>query len=67
MPEHEASIVLKECPRRTETPWTYPINQANTAEPYQFQSSKETGRVHGFFIDLVFHVVWLDPYHRLYA
>lgn len=36
-------------------------------EPYQFQLSKETGRVHGFFIDLVFHIVWLDPHHRLYA
>ena len=34
--------------------------------PYQFQLSKEKGRVHGFFIDLVFHVVWLDPHHRLY-
>lgn len=36
-------------------------------EPYQFQLSKETGRVHGFFIDLVFHIVWLDPHHLLYA
>jgi hypothetical protein len=36
-------------------------------QPYQFQLSKETGRVHGFFIDLVFHIVWLDPHHRLYA
>lgn len=34
--------------------------------PYQFQLSKERGRVHGFFIDLVFYVVWLDPHHRLY-
>ena len=34
---------------------------------YQFQLSKGTGRVHGFFIDLVFHIVWLDPHHRLYA
>jgi len=36
-------------------------------QPYQFQLSKGTGRVHGFFIDLVFHIVWLDPHHRLYA
>jgi hypothetical protein len=36
-------------------------------EPYQFQLSKATGRVHGFFIELVFYVVWLDPHHRLYS
>jgi hypothetical protein len=24
------------------------------------------GRVHGFVIADVFHVVWLDPHHRLY-
>jgi len=35
--------------------------------PYQFQLSQGTGRVHGFFIDVVFHIVWLDPHHRLYA
>jgi len=36
-------------------------------EPYQFQLSKERGRVHGFFIDLIFYIVWLDPHHRLYS
>jgi hypothetical protein len=35
-------------------------------EPYQFQLSKERGRVHGFFIDLIFYIVWLDPHHLLY-
>lgn len=35
--------------------------------PYQFSlSSNEYGRVHGFFIDEVFYVVWLDPDHLLY-
>ncbi|HAF2126683.1 TPA: hypothetical protein G9F27_000787 [Salmonella enterica] len=35
--------------------------------PYQFAVSRnEHGRVHGFFIGNVFHVVWLDPDHRLY-
>jgi hypothetical protein len=35
--------------------------------PYQFSlSSNEHGRVHGFFIDEVFYVVWLDPNHLLY-
>lgn len=35
--------------------------------PYQFSlSSNEHGRVHGFLIDHVFYVVWLDPDHLLY-
>ena len=35
--------------------------------PYQFSlSSNEHGRVHGFFIDEVFYIVWLDPHHLLY-
>jgi hypothetical protein len=36
--------------------------------PYQFSlSSNEHGRVHGFFIDQVFYVIWLDPNHQLYC
>ena len=35
--------------------------------PYQFQiSSNEHGRVHGFFLDNIFYIVWLDPNHNLY-
>lgn len=35
--------------------------------PYQFSiSSNARGRVHGFFIDDVFYIVWLDPDHMLY-
>lgn len=35
--------------------------------PYQFSlSSNEHGRVHGFIIDEVFYIVWLDPNHLLY-
>jgi hypothetical protein len=35
--------------------------------PYQFSlSSNEHGRVHGFLIDEVFYIVWLDPDHLLY-
>lgn len=35
--------------------------------PYQFSlSSNEHGRVHGFLIDEIFYVVWLDPDHLLY-
>jgi hypothetical protein len=36
--------------------------------PYQFSlSANEHGRVHGFFIDEVFYIVWLDPDHLLYS
>ena len=35
--------------------------------PYQFSlSSNQHGRVHGFFIEEVFYIVWLDPNHKLY-
>lgn len=60
----------------------HPIDWADTSEPegfrhlnsqlrdvtaYQFEiSANEHGRVHGFFIDHVFFVVWLDPDHKLY-
>ncbi len=46
--------------------FTHLNTQLREHRPYQFQLSKSTGRVHGFFIDLVFHVVWFDPHHRLY-
>ncbi len=36
--------------------------------PYQFSiSSNEYGRVHGFFINEIFYIVWLDPDHLLYS
>lgn len=35
--------------------------------PYQFcVSTNEHGRVHGFFIEDIFYIVWLDPNHNLY-
>jgi len=34
--------------------------------PYQlFEISLSQGRVHGFFIENIVYVVWLDPEHRL--
>lgn len=32
----------------------------------QFALSKGKGRVHGFKIDNVFYVYWLDPNHNMY-
>jgi hypothetical protein len=35
--------------------------------PYQFQiSANEYGRVHGFFSENIFYIIWLDPEHNLY-
>src|SRR5690554_3558112 len=67
---------------RTSALRAHPIDWAGTTEPkgfshldeqlqesmpYQFSiSANEHGRVHGFFIDSVFYVVWFDPRHELY-
>lgn len=41
--------------------------QLRSSPPYQFSvSTNAHGRVHGFFVDHVFYVVWLDPSHSLY-
>lgn len=41
--------------------------QLRASTPYQFSiSGNAHGRVHGFVVDHVFYVVWLDPDHRLY-
>ena len=35
-------------------------------DAWQFSlSSNEYGRVHGYFVDDVFYIVWLDPDHKL--
>lgn len=37
-------------------------------DAWQFQlTSNEHGRVHGFFIESTYYVVWLDPEHQLYS
>ncbi|QOY92198.1 hypothetical protein IRI77_30170 [Paludibaculum fermentans] len=42
-------------------------DQLRSLPAWQFEvSSNEHGRVHGFFIDQTFFVVWVDPEHRLY-
>jgi hypothetical protein len=40
--------------------------KANT--PWQFAISvNQYGRVHGFFVENVFFIIWLDPKHLLYG
>jgi hypothetical protein len=42
--------------------------QLADCQGWQFQiSSNKYGSVHGFCIDEIFYVVWLDPDHKLYA
>ena len=33
--------------------------------PYQFNTGYRKGRAHGFLVEDVFYVVWLDPNHKL--
>jgi hypothetical protein len=35
-------------------------------DAWQFGLSKATGRIHGFFINNLFYIVWLDPEHKLF-
>lgn len=52
----------------SETGFGLPNEEQLVDTPYQFSlSSNEHGRVHGFLIDTVFYVVWLDPDHLLYS
>ena len=45
-----------------------PNEEQLVGNPYQFSlSSNAHGRVHGFFINEVFYIVWLDPNHLLYS
>ncbi|MDU1574857.1 MAG: hypothetical protein E6868_16590 [Pantoea sp.] len=42
--------------------------QFQSYTPYQFSiSSNAHGRIHGFIANEIFHVIWLDPEHKLYA
>jgi hypothetical protein len=41
--------------------------QLRTHEAWQFGLTRDSDwRVHGMLIGSVYHVVWLDPHHRLY-
>lgn len=46
-------------------PCDLPIDK-ELEEVYQLRISARKGGVHGFFIDNVFYVVWLDPQHNMY-
>lgn len=48
--------------------FTHLNKQLRDLDAWQVQIEKELyGRLHGFFIDDVFFVVWFDPEHSLYS
>ncbi len=52
----------------TQTSFGLPNEEQLVEQPYQFSlSANKHGRIHGFFIDTVFYIVWFDPEHNLYA
>lgn len=51
----------------TQSCFGFPKEEEIVDTPYQFSITKnEHGRIHGFFIDITFYVVWLDKNHLLY-
>ena len=51
----------------TEPCFSIPNEKQLVDTPYQlFEISLSQGRVHGFFIENIVYIVWLDPEHRLY-
>lgn len=53
--------------RVTESCFGIPKEDEVVDQPWQFElTSNEHGRIHGFFIDNIFNIVWFDPNHCLY-
>ena len=51
----------------SESGFNFPQHDQIVDVPYQFSLGKnEHGRVHGFFINNTFYIVWLDKMHELY-
>lgn len=51
----------------SENSFGIPSEDQIVSVPYQFElSANEYGRVHGFIIESVFYIRWLDPDHNLY-
>jgi hypothetical protein len=51
----------------TEDSFGIPNEEQLVDTPYQlFEISLSQGRAHGFFIENIAYIVWLDPEHKLY-
>jgi len=54
-------------PKYTENCFGIPEEEKKAYSPFQFGlDNNKYGRIHGFIIDNIFYVVWIDPKHRLY-
>lgn len=54
--------------RVSERAFGIPEEDKIASMPWQFELTvNRHGRVHGFFIDNIFYIVWFDPDHKLYA
>ena len=52
----------------TEKEFGIPNEEQLVDTPYQLSiSANAYGRIHGFFIENIFYIVWLDPNHLLYS
>ncbi len=52
----------------TESCFGLPHEDELADQPYEFEiSANKYGRIHGFFVDTVFYIVWLDPDHNLFC
>ena len=44
----------------------FPLHEQQIGECYQLCLGTNQGRIHGFFVDNTFYIVWCDPNHRLF-
>lgn len=52
--------------RTTELRFGIPQEEQIVSQPYELNcTSNEHGRIHGFFKDETFNIVWFDPEHNL--
>jgi len=47
-------------------PIQFPVNNVDMKQVEQIRISASKGGIHGFMIENVFYVVWLDPQHNMY-
>lgn len=52
--------------KSTETCFNIKNEEQIVDEPYELNLTKKHGRIHGFFINNTFFIVWFDPDHNLF-
>ena len=49
-----------------EPPIAFPVNDISMKEVEQIRFGASKGGIHGFMVENVFYIVWLDPLHNMY-